>query len=85
MTQEQDRQPAAGSAGLLSSRRRASTALRWRRRCPVTGVAGLCAILYRLFGVPMGLSNVLINVPIVILGSYKLLGLALPAAQPCAA
>lgn len=42
---------------------------------PVTGVAGLCAILYRLFGVPMGLSNVLINIPI-ILGSYKLLGRA---------
>ncbi|EFB75938.1 YitT family protein [Subdoligranulum variabile] len=40
---------------------------------PVTGVAGICAILYRLFGLPMGLSNVLINVPIVIL-SYKLLG-----------
>ena len=40
---------------------------------PVTGVAGICAILYRLFGLPMGLSNVLINVPIVIF-SYKLLG-----------
>ena len=40
---------------------------------PVTGIAGLCAILYRLFGVPMGLSNVLINIPI-ILFSYKLLG-----------
>lgn len=40
---------------------------------PVTGVAGLSAILYRLFGLPMGLSNVLINVPIV-LCSYRLLG-----------
>ena len=40
---------------------------------PVTGIAGLCAILYRLFGVPMGLSNVFINIPI-ILFSYKLLG-----------
>ena len=40
---------------------------------PVTGVAGLCAILYRLFGAPMGLSNIIINIPI-ILGSYKLLG-----------
>ena len=29
---------------------------------PVTGVAGISAILYRLFGVPMGLSNVLINI-----------------------
>ena len=40
---------------------------------PVTGVAGVCAILYRLFGIPMGLSNVLINIP-VILFSYKVLG-----------
>lgn len=40
---------------------------------PVTGIAGICAILYRLFGLPMGLSNVLINVPIILL-SYKLLG-----------
>jgi hypothetical protein len=30
---------------------------------PVTGNAGICAILYRLFGIPMGLSNVLINIP----------------------
>lgn len=42
---------------------------------PVTGVAGLSAILYRLFDMPMGLSNVLINIPI-ILFSYKLLGRA---------
>lgn len=42
---------------------------------PVTGVAGISAILYRLFGVPMGLSNVLINIPI-ILCTYKLLGCA---------
>lgn len=40
---------------------------------PVTGIAGICAILYRLFGLPMGLTNVIINVPIIIL-SYKLLG-----------
>lgn len=40
---------------------------------PVTGVAGICAILYRLFGLPMGLSNVIINIPIIIF-SYKLLG-----------
>ena len=33
---------------------------------PVTGVAGISAILYRLFGVPMGLSNVLINIPILL-------------------
>ena len=37
---------------------------------PVTGIAGICAILYRLFGIPMGLSNVLI----IILCTYKLLG-----------
>lgn len=42
---------------------------------PVTGVTGISAILYRLFGVPMGLSNVLINIPI-ILCTYKLLGRA---------
>ena len=40
---------------------------------PVTGIAGICAILYRLFGLPMGLSNVIINVPIFFF-SYKLLG-----------
>lgn len=40
---------------------------------PVTGIAGVCAILYRLFGIPMGLSNVLINIPIIFF-SYKLLG-----------
>ena len=40
---------------------------------PVTGVAGICAILYRLFCLPMGLSNVIINIPIIIF-SYKLLG-----------
>lgn len=32
---------------------------------PVTGIAGICAILYRLFGLPMGLSNVIINIPII--------------------
>lgn len=40
---------------------------------PVTGIAGICAILYRLFGLPMGLTNVIINIPIIIF-SYKLLG-----------
>ena len=40
---------------------------------PVTGIAGICAILYRLFGLPMGLSNVIINIPIIFF-SYKLLG-----------
>ena len=39
---------------------------------PVTGIAGICAILYRLFGIPMGLSNVLINIPIILLTFRKL-------------
>lgn len=34
---------------------------------PVTGVAGISAILYRLLGVPMGFSNVLINIPIILI------------------
>lgn len=42
---------------------------------PVSGITGICAILYRLLGVPMGLSNVLLNVPIILL-CYKLLGRA---------
>lgn len=42
-------------------------------RVPVTGVAGISAILYHLWGLPMGLTNVLINVPIILL-CYKLLG-----------
>lgn len=40
---------------------------------PVTGIAGIGAILYHLFGLPIGLSNILLNVPIV-LCCYKLLG-----------
>ena len=40
---------------------------------PVTGIAGICAILYRLFGIPMGLSNVLINIPIILL-TFRQLG-----------
>lgn len=42
---------------------------------PVSGIAGICTILYRLLGVPMGLSNVLLNVPIILL-CYRLLGRA---------
>ena len=38
---------------------------------PVTGVAGVCAILYRLFGIPMGLSNVLINIPVILILGNK--------------
>lgn len=40
---------------------------------PVTGIAGISAILYRLYGIPMGLSNVLMNLPVIFL-CYKLLG-----------
>ena len=40
---------------------------------PVTGVAGITSILYRLFDLPMGIMNVLINIPI-ILFTYKTLG-----------
>lgn len=40
---------------------------------PVTGVAGIGAILYRLFGLPIGVTNILINVPIVLV-CFRLLG-----------
>lgn len=40
---------------------------------PVTGVSGIGAILYHLFGVPIGLCNLLLNIPIVLV-CYRLLG-----------
>lgn len=40
---------------------------------PVTGVAGVCAILYRLFGVPIGIANILFNIPIVLV-CFRFLG-----------
>lgn len=40
---------------------------------PMTGFSGISIILYRLFGMPIGLSTVLLNVPVAIL-CYKLLG-----------
>lgn len=40
---------------------------------PITGVAGIGAILYHLFGMPIGISNILLNIPIVLF-CYKLLG-----------
>lgn len=40
---------------------------------PVTGVAGITSILYRLYGLPMGLYNAIINIPIIIV-CYKTLG-----------
>ena len=42
---------------------------------PVTGVTGICAILYRLFGLPIGIATILLNIPIVLF-SYKKLGRA---------
>lgn len=40
---------------------------------PVTGVSGIGAILYHLFGMPIGLSNILLNIPIVLV-CYRMLG-----------
>lgn len=40
---------------------------------PMTGFSGISIILYRLFGVPIGLSTILLNIPVAIL-CYKMLG-----------
>ena len=40
---------------------------------PMTGFSGISMILYRLFGLPIGLTTVILNVPVAIL-CYKLLG-----------
>lgn len=40
---------------------------------PVTGVAGIGSILYRLIGLPIGWTSILINIPIIAF-SYKTLG-----------
>ena len=40
---------------------------------PLAGVSGIALIFYRLFGLPIGLGSVLVNIPI-ILGCYKTLG-----------
>lgn len=40
---------------------------------PMTGFSGISIILYRLFQVPIGLSTIILNVPVAIL-CYKLLG-----------
>ena len=50
---------------------------------PIDGIAGVGAILYHLFGMPIGLSNILLNVPIV-LYCFKLLGRGFSCAA-CAA
>ena len=40
---------------------------------PMTGFSGIALILYRLFRIPLGLSNVLLNIPVVIL-CFRMLG-----------
>lgn len=40
---------------------------------PMTGFSGIALIFYRLWGVPIGLSTVLLNIPVAVL-SYRLLG-----------
>ena len=40
---------------------------------PVTGVAGIGVILYHLWGLPIGMTNILLNIPIVLV-CFRLLG-----------
>lgn len=40
---------------------------------PMTGFSGICIILYRFFGISIGLSTILLNIPVAFL-CYKLLG-----------
>ncbi|KAI4452735.1 hypothetical protein C823_007320 [Eubacterium plexicaudatum ASF492] len=40
---------------------------------PITGFSGIALILYRLFAVPIGLSTILLNIPVAFL-CYRLLG-----------
>lgn len=40
---------------------------------PLTGISGICLILYRLFGLPIGLGTVLMNIPIALI-CFRLLG-----------
>lgn len=42
-------------------------------KLPMTGFSGISIILYRMFGVPIGLSTILLNIPVALL-CYKLLG-----------
>ena len=42
-------------------------------RVPVTGVAGIGAILYHLFGLPIGVTNLILNIPIILI-CYQALG-----------
>lgn len=40
---------------------------------PLAGVSGIALILFRLWGVPIGLATILLNVPIAV-GCYRTLG-----------
>ncbi len=40
---------------------------------PLAGISGICLILYKIFGLPIGLGTVILNIPIAFL-CYKLLG-----------
>lgn len=40
---------------------------------PLAGISGIALIFYRLFGLPIGLGTILLNIPIVLF-SYKVLG-----------
>lgn len=40
---------------------------------PMTGFSGVALILYRLFGLPMGIATILLNIPVALL-CYRLLG-----------
>ena len=42
-------------------------------RFPMTGFSGIAMILYRLFGLPIGLTTIVLNIPVAIL-CYKLIG-----------
>ncbi len=40
---------------------------------PLSGVSGICLILYRFFGLPIGLGTILMNIPVALL-CFRLLG-----------
>ena len=40
---------------------------------PLTGFSGISIILYHLFGIPIGLSTIVMNIPVALL-CYRLLG-----------
>ena len=40
---------------------------------PMSGISGICLILYRLFGLPMGVMNLVLNIPVALL-CWRLIG-----------